>query len=117
MKYTKRLQLLLELHKISNYNSVSLGNFTNFEIKINGNILTIHPKNLTDVGSSLYKVDISGNKSIDEILEKLIKQAECLPDAKDRIKNIEKIMGDEEFKNKLQTTLDNLEENQNKVAA
>jgi hypothetical protein len=124
MKYTKKLQILLELNKI-NGNIVSVGSFNFFDCSIkkqnNNYYLNISPKFLGNVDSSLYKIDLGSdinkininiNKiNIDEILNEIKSQAEHLSDSENRMENIKNIQNDEKFKKELETELKNLIEN------
>lgn len=120
MKYTKHLQILFELYKVNKDTVQTNFSFWNISISNNKKYLVFSPKLREDIGSSMYKIEISKipkNKKIDYILEQLKTQANHLNDADTRIANIQKIMNDEKFKEQLQIALNELLLKQNKITA
>jgi hypothetical protein len=129
MKYAKKLQVLLELNKV-NGNIISIGSFSVYSCNItkenNKYYLNISPKSLNEISSSLYKIDLGVNLdqiNINNILDKITKQAVRLNGSEDRMENIKNIQNDEKFKKELETELKNLinkannKSNTNKQAA
>ena len=111
MKYTKRLQILLELYKVNKDTVQTNFSFWNISVSDNKKYLIFSPKLGEDVGSSMYKIEISKipkNKEINYILEQLKFQASSLNDADTRIDTIQKIMNNEKFKEQLQLALNQL---------